>query len=127
MIEIISHSLLSMVVACTIKLYLFSKHSPAKIKLSISYHPYKSYLPTTYFIIKSRFLTSEQMYHYLRDIRAHSDLANIVIIGKQINYEELFKNHYRIFGVIDTSDNPSLVFVLKQIYRHLDALYQLKK
>lgn len=125
MIKVFPHSALSIFVAVIIKCYLTIHHTHSKIKLSLSYYPYKFYNPTTYFIIKSRFLTSDQMNFYLRDIRLHSECANIIIVGKNINYEELYKNHYRVFGVIDTTNNKSLAFIRAQIRFYLDSLYSL--
>ena len=127
MIEIFPHSPLSIFVAIVIKDYLISHQIYSKIKLSFSYYPYKYNSPTTYFIIKSKFLTSEKMNGYLQDIRTYSELATIIIIGDNINYADLLKNHYRIFGVIDTTENKSLTFIRNQIHFYLDGLYGLKK
>ncbi|MDQ8820140.1 hypothetical protein RFF58_03585 [Streptococcus ruminantium] len=123
MIEIFPNSLTSIFVTTVIKAYFLIKNIRKKSKLSLYYHPYKSDVPTTYFIIKSRLLTSDQLAFYLQDIRAHSDLANIIIIGSPINYEELFKDHYRAFGLIDTTENNSLKIIQKQIHFYLDGLY----
>ncbi|HFI0247136.1 TPA: hypothetical protein ACGO80_001156 [Streptococcus suis] len=127
MIKIFPHSLLSIFVSLVIQHYLFISQLHSKIKLSFSYYPYKSYIPTTYFIIKSNFLTSEQVTFFLEDIRKHSQLANIILIGSNIDYEELYRNHYRVFGVIDTTENKSLTFIRDQIHFYLDGLYGLKK
>ncbi|SUN58006.1 Uncharacterised protein [Streptococcus gallolyticus] len=127
MIKIFPHSLLSIFVSLVIQHYLFISQLHSKIKLSFSYYPYKSYIPTTYFIIKSNFLTSEQVTFFLEDIRRHSQLANIILIGSNIDYEELYRNHYRVFGVIDTTENKSLTFIRDQIHFYLDGLYGLKK
>ncbi|MBM7635563.1 hypothetical protein JOC31_000356 [Streptococcus saliviloxodontae] len=124
MIEVISRSVLSIFVAIIIKIYLINHKIYSKITLSFSYYPYKYDSYTTYFIIKSQFLTSEQMSFYLQEIRNHSELANIIIIGKNIDYEELFKNHFRIFGVIDTTNNRSLTFIRAQVHFYLDGLYR---
>ncbi|BDD40899.1 hypothetical protein GUT184_11630 [Streptococcus ruminantium] len=120
MIEIFPNSLTSIFVTTVIKAYFLIKNIRKKSKLSLYYHPYKSDVPTTYFIIKSKLLTSDQMAFYLQDIRAHSDLANIIIIGSHI---ELFKDYYRAFGVIDTTENNSLKIIQKQIHFYLDGLY----
>ncbi|HFI0322037.1 TPA: hypothetical protein ACGOWE_000921 [Streptococcus suis] len=126
MIKIFPHSLLSIFVSLVIQHYLFISQLHSKIKLSFSYYPYKSYIPTTYFIIKSNFLTSEQVTFFLEDIRRHSQLANIILIGSNIDYEELYRNHYRVFGVIDTTENKSLTSIRDQIHFYLDGLYGLK-
>ncbi|GGE28942.1 hypothetical protein [Streptococcus himalayensis] len=123
MIEIFPNSLISFFIALITKIYLLSKRKYRDIKISLYYHPYKSHIPTTYFIIKSMFLSANQLNLYLQDIRAHSELANIIIIGSHINYEELFRNHYRVFGVIDTTENKSLKFIRNQIHFYLDSLY----
>ena len=127
MITIFPHSILSIFVAAVVKYYLIKQRTQSKIKLSLTYYPYKSYISTTHFIIKSKYLTSEQMTDYIRDIRTHSEFANIIIIGDNINYADLLKNHYRIFGVIDTTENKSLTFIRNQIHFYLDGLYGLKK
>lgn len=127
MIKILSYSPLSIFVAVIIKSYLISHRIYSKVKLSFSHYPYRYDNTTTYFIIKSQFLTSEQMNACLQDIRTHTELANIIIIGKDINYEELFKNHYRVFGVIDTTNSKSLTFIKDQVQFYLDGLYGLKK
>ncbi|MGT2756545.1 hypothetical protein [Streptococcus ovuberis] len=124
MINILPYSPLSIFSAIIIKGYLISHQIYSKIKLSFSYYPYNSYTPTTYFIIKSKYLTSDQMNGYLRDIRTYSELATIIIIGQNIDYEELFKNHYRVFGVIDITENKSLTFLRNQIHFYLDGLYK---
>nr|WP_052123875.1 hypothetical protein [Streptococcus phocae] len=66
------------------------------------------------------------MYAYLDDIRKHSDYANIIILGSYINYEKIFRNHYRVFGVIDTTTNKSFKFIRDQIHFYLDELYSQK-
>lgn len=123
MIEIFPISWLSIVMIAIVKYYLILHNINKQIKLIFYYRPYKSHSPTVYFIIKSRFLKSEKMYSYLRDIRSRSDLATIIIIGSHINYDELFKNHYRVFGVIDTTEDKSLAFIRDQVHFYLDALY----
>ncbi|MBF0818203.1 hypothetical protein IR145_13375 [Streptococcus danieliae] len=68
-------------------------------------------------------MTSDQLHLYLQDIRRHSERANIIIIGHPIDYEALFKHHYRVFGIIDTTKNKSLRFIKSQIHFYLDGLY----
>lgn len=123
MIEIFPISWLSIVLIAIVKYYLILHNINKQIKLIFYYQPYKSHSPTVYFIIKSIFLTPEKMYAYLEDIRSRSDLATIIIIGSHINYDELFKNHYRVFGVIDTTENKSLASIRDQVHFYLDALY----
>lgn len=127
MIEIFPNSLLSLFVALIVKMYLLSKKCHKKIKVTLSYNPYNSHIPITYFIIKSHFLSNDQMNSFLVDIRQRSHLVNIIIIGSQINYEELFKNHYQILGVIDITQDKSWNSIKKQIYFYLDYLYNYKK
>lgn len=123
MIEIFPYSLTSLLTALFVHLYLLSIKQWRYIKVALHYFPYKSYRPTTFFIIKSRFLTSKQMHTYLKDIREWSYHAQIIIVGKNINYEELFKNQYRIFGVIDTTANHSWGFLQEQIRFYLNPIY----
>lgn len=127
MIEIFPNSLISFFIAFITKIYLLSKTKYRDIKISLYYHPYKSHVPTTYFIIKSIFLSANQLNFYLQDIRTRSELANIIIIGSHIDYEELYRNHYRVFGVIDTTETKSIKFIRNQIHLYLDSLYGSKK
>ena len=81
------------------------------------------YNTTTYFIIKSMFLSSDTMYSYIEDIRLHSEFAHIIIIGSDIDYDKLFRSHYRIFGVVDTTRNYSLQSIRQEIHSYLDGIY----
>lgn len=123
MIEIFPYTMTNLITAFIVKTYFFLNKRQYKIKISTHYYPYKDYFPTTYFIIKSKQLTYEKMHFYLKDIRERSQLANIILIGSDIDYEELFSNHYRIFGVIDTSDNKSWKYLKEQIYFYLDGIF----
>lgn len=123
MIEIFPYSLTSLYTAFIIKIYLIIKKKHNKVKLTLHYHPYKSHFPTTYFIIKSRGLTYENMHTYLKDIRERSQQARIIIVGSDINYHELFQKHYRVFGVIDTSENKSWKYLKEQVFFYLDGIY----
>lgn len=123
MIVIFTFSLLQIIVACLVRVYLLTHKTYPKIKIRCHYFYYKSNLPTTYFIIKSKRLLSEQMNAYLRDIRARSEQTNIIIIGNHIDYEELYRNHYRVFGVIDLTNNKYLIFINNQTHFYLDSIY----
>ncbi|TWS99270.1 hypothetical protein FRX57_00840 [Streptococcus cuniculipharyngis] len=67
------------------------------------------------------------MFHYLENIRTYSQSANIIIIGSHIDYDKLYKNHYRIFGIIDTTKNKSLTFIREQIHLYMKAIYHTNK
>lgn len=121
MIQIFPHSFLSMMTTVIVHLYFLFKRKI--IKTSLWYYPYKSHQPTIYFIIRTGFLTWEQLTLYLQDIRKHSEFAKIIIIGRDIDYEFLLKNHYRVFGVIDTSERKSPLFIWKQVCFYLDGIY----
>lgn len=121
-IQILHYSLLGYGLKIYLKNY-FKQYSSSQFKIISSNRLIYKYKSQIYFIIKSIFLTPEKMYAYLEDIRSRSDLATIIIIGSHINYDELFKNHYRVFGVIDTTENKSLAFIRDQVHFYLDALY----
>ncbi|HFR3265902.1 TPA: hypothetical protein ACHU3M_002068, partial [Streptococcus suis] len=71
----------------------------------------------------SSFLKSEQVDELLKEIRMRYVQSHIILIGSHINYEEIYKNHYRVFGVIDTTTNQSFKFIRDQIHFYLDELY----
>lgn len=123
MIEIFPISIFGLFIAILTKIFFLGKKIGYKVKMTFHYHHFKSHIPTTYFIIKTKRLTDEKMYFYLQDIRMQSELANIIIIGSDIDYGRLFKNHYRVFGVIDTSEDKSLKSIKKQLDAYLHTLY----
>lgn len=121
MIQVFPLSITSLYVAFVIKCYLV-RHW-IKTKFTFTYQHYQSQLPVTYFIIKKS-LTWSQLNDYLQDIRQRSELANIIIIGSDIDYEGLFKKHYRILGIIDTSNTKSLTFIRRQVHGYLERIYE---
>lgn len=123
MIEIFPISIFGLFIAILTKIFFLGKKIGYKVKMTFHYHHFKSHIPTTYFIIKTKRLTDEKMYFYLQDIRMQSELANIIIIGSNIDYGGLFKNYYRVFGVIDTSEDKSLKSIKKQLDAYLHTLY----
>ena len=64
---------------------------------------------------------------YLKSIQFRSNKAKVIIIGSQIDYDELYRNHYSVFGVIDITNNRSLKYIKEKIHFYLDGLYELKK
>ena len=123
MIEIFPISIFSLFIALLTKIFFLGKKLGYRVKMTFHYHHFKSHIPTTYFIIKTKRLTDEKMHFYLKDIREQSELANIIIIGSNIDYGGLFKNYYRVFGVIDTSEDKSLKSIKKQLDAYLQTLY----
>ncbi|MFX3948123.1 hypothetical protein ACJBW9_01225 [Streptococcus suis] len=108
-IQILHRSLLGYVLSIYIKYYL--KKYLFKIKIVSGKHLKYKYRVHTYFIIKSSFLKSEQVDELLKEIRMRYVQSHIILIGSHINYEEIYKNHYRVFGVIDTTTNQSFKFI----------------
>ena len=90
MIEIFPISIFGLFIAILTKIFFLGKKIGYKVKMTFHYHHFKSHIPTTYFIIKTKRLTDEKMYFYLQDIRMQSELANIIIIGSNIDYGGLF-------------------------------------
>ncbi|WP_236562960.1 hypothetical protein [Streptococcus halichoeri] len=125
-IQILHRSLLGYGIRAYID-YYFKRHPIKAAKIVSSKHINYKYKSNIYFIIKSFFMTSNQMYKYLDDIRLTHFHASIIIIGSHIDYEEIFKKHYRVFGVIDTTTNKSFTFIRDQISFYLDSLYNSKK
>lgn len=121
-IQVLHRSLLGYGIGVYIN-YYFKRHLFKTAKIISSGHINYKYKSHTYFIIKSLFLTSSQMYDYLKEIRMRHTHASIILIGSHINYEEIFKNHYRVFGVIDTTANKSFKFIRDQIRYYLNSLY----
>ena len=50
--------------------------------------------------------------------------GKIIIVGENIDYELLFKNHYLVFGVIDRTNDHSLNFLKQQIWFYLEEIYR---
>ena len=53
--------------------------------------------------------------------------SEVIIIGSQIDYDELYRNHYSVFGVIDITKNKSLKYIKEKIHFYLEELYKFKK
>ncbi|WP_235230876.1 hypothetical protein [Streptococcus mitis] len=121
-IQILHFSLLEYIIAHNINSYI-KENISTKTRIIDSRHIIYSYNTTTYFIIKSMFLSSNTMYSYIEDIRLRSEFANIIIIGSYIDYDKLFRSHYKIFGVIDTARNHSLQSIRQEIHSYLDGIY----
>lgn len=125
-IQILHYSLFGCILSLYLKYYFFNKtFKNTKILQGhkINYK-YKSY---TYFIIKSRSLTSKKMKLYLKSIQSSSKKSEVIIIGSQIDYDELYRNHYSVFGVIDITNNKSLKYIKEKIHFYLEDLYEFKQ
>ena len=64
---------------------------------------------------------------YLKSIQFSSKKSEVIIIGSQIDYDELYRNHYSVFGVIDITNNKSLKYIKKKIHFYLEEIYEFKK
>ena len=125
-IQILHYSLFGYILSLYLK-YYFLKKTFKNTKIlqghKINYK-YKSY---TYFIIKSGSLTSKKMKLYLKSIQFSSKKSEVIIIGSQIDYDELYRNHYSVFGVIDITNNKSLKYIKEKIHFYLEEIYEFKK
>lgn len=125
-IQILHSSLFGYILSLYLK-YYFLKKIVKNTKILQGHKINYKYKSSIYFIIKSGFLTSEKMNLYLKSIQFYSKKSEIIIIGSQIDYDELYRNHYRVFGVIDITNDKSLTFIKDKVHFYLDGLYELKK
>ena len=125
-IQILHSSLFGYILYLYLK-YYFLKKIVKNTKILQGHKINYKYKSSIYFIIKSGFLTSEKMNLYLKSIQFHSKKSEIIIIGSQIDYDELYRNHYRVFGVIDITNDKSLTFIKDKVHFYLVGLYELKK
>ncbi|RRD33838.1 hypothetical protein [Streptococcus sp. OH4692_COT-348] len=127
-IQILHYSLFGYILSLYLKYYFFKKIKTFKNTKILQGHKinYK-YKSSTYFIIKSRSLTSKKMKLYLKSIQFHSKKSEVIIIGSQIDYDELYRNHYSVFGVIDITNNKSLKYIKEKIHFYLEEIYEFKK
>ena len=126
--QILHYSLFGYILSLYLKYYFFKKIKTFKNTKILQGHKinYK-YKSSTYFIIKSRSLTSKKMKLYLKSIQFHSKKSEVIIIGSQIDYDELYRNHFSVFGVIDITNNKSLKYIKYKIHFYLEELYEFKK
>ena len=122
-IQILHYSLFGYILSLYLKYYFFKKNTKILQGHQINYK-YKS---STYFIIKSGSLTSKKMKLYLKSIQLSSKKSEVIIIGSQIDYDELYRNHYSVFGVIDITNNKSLKYIKEKIHFYLEEIYEFKK
>lgn len=66
MIEIFPISIFSLFIALLTKIFFSRKKLGYRVKMTFHYHHFKSHIPTTYFIIKTKRLTDEKMHFYLK-------------------------------------------------------------
>lgn len=64
---------------------------------------------------------------YLKSVQSSSKKSEAIIIGSQIDYDELYRNHYSVFGVIDITNNKSLKYIKEKIHFYLEELYEFKQ
>ena len=125
-IQILHSSLFGYILSLYLK-YYFLKKIVKNTKILQGHKINYKYKSSIYFIIKSGFLTSEKMNLYLKSIQFHSKKSEIIIIGSQIDYDELYRNHYSVFGVIDITNNKSLKYIKEKIHFYLEEIYEFKK
>ena len=125
-IQILHSSLFGYILSLYLK-YYFLKKTFKNTKILQGYKINYKYKSSTYFIIKSGFLTSKKMKLYLKSIQFSSKKSEVIIIGSQIDYDELYRNHYSVFGVIDITNNKSLKYIKEKIHFYLEEIYEFKK
>ena len=125
-IQILHSSLFGYILSLYLKYYFFKKTFKNTKILQGNKINYK-YKSSTYFIIKSGSLTSKKMKLYLKSIQFSSKKSEVIIIGSQIDYDELYRNHYSVFGVIDITNNKSLKYIKEKIHFYLEEIYEFKK
>jgi len=125
-IQILHYSLFGYILSLYLKYYFFNK-TFKNTKILQGHKINLKYKSSTYFIIKSRSLTSKKMKLYLKSIQFSSKKSEVIIIGSQIDYDELYRNHYSVFGVIDITNNKSLKYIKEKIHFYLEELYEFKK
>lgn len=125
-IQILHYSLFGYILSLYLK-YYFLKKTFKNTKILQGYKINYKYKSSTYFIIKSGFLTSKKMKLYLKSIQFSSKKSEVIIIGSQIDYDELYRNHYSVFGVIDITNNKSLKYIKEKIHFYLEEIYEFKQ
>jgi len=113
-IQILHYSLFGYILSLYLK-YYFLKKTFKNTKILQGHKINYKYKSSTYFIIKSGALTSKKMKLYLKSIQFSSKKSEVIIIGSQIDYDELYRNHYSVFGVIDITNNKSLKYIKEKI------------
>ena len=124
--QILHYSLFGYILSLYLKYYFFKKTFKNTKILQGNKINYK-YKSSTYFIIKSGSLTSKKMKLYLKSIQFSSKKSEVIIIGSQIDYDELYRNHFSVFGVIDITNNKSLKYIKEKIHFYLEELCEFKK
>lgn len=125
-IQILHYSLFGYILSLYLK-YYFLKKTFKNTKILLGHKINYKYKSSTYFIIKSGSLISKKMKLYLKSIQFSSKKSEVIIIGSQIDYDELYRNHYSVFGVIDITNNKSLKYIKEKIHFYLEEIYEFKK
>lgn len=125
MIQIQPYSFISSISLYFTALYLRTIHQFFKIKLRLTHPAQRTFRPTTYFVVQSKFFSFKDATKRIETIRKYDKRGKIVLIGEHIDYELLFRNHYLVFGVIDRTNDHSLKFLKQQIWFYLEEIYRL--
>lgn len=125
-IQILHYSLFGYILSLYLK-YYFLKKTFKNTKILQGHKINYKYKSSTYFIIKSGSLTSKKMKLYLKSIQFSSKKSEVIIIVSQIDYDELYRNHFSVFGVIDITNNKSLKYIKEKIHFYLEEIYEFKK
>ena len=125
-IQILHYSLFGYILSLYLK-YYFLKKTFKNTKILQGHKINYKYKSSTYFIIKSGALTSKKMKLYLKSIQFSSKKSEVIIIVSQIDYDELYRNHFSVFGVIDITNNKSLKYIKEKIHFYLEEIYEFKK
>lgn len=125
MIQIYYFSLKGLLTSYFIACYLHSLHLLRRVKLRFFLTRHYRYRSSIYFIIYPSFLKrpEKQVYAAIERIRKTDTYGHIILIGKHIDYEHLFRHHYRIYGVIDQTENPSWSYLKRQISYYLEGCF----
>ena len=124
MIQIQPYSFISSIFLYFTALYLRTIHQFFKIKLRLTHPAQRTFRPTTYFVVQSKFFSFEDATKRIETIRKYDKMGKIILIGEHIDYELLFRNHYLVFGVIDRTNDHSLKFLKEQIWFYLAGIYK---
>lgn len=85
--------------------YLKNRYPRTAFKILQSFKANLPHQSNTYFIINEDICLNEQSLEVVKNIRRNDQFGYIILISKNIDYQQLFRSHINFLEIIDCDNN----------------------
>lgn len=85
--------------------YLKNRYPRTTFKILQSFKPDLSHQSNTYFIINEDICLNEEALEAVKNIRKNDQFGYIILISKNIDYQQLFRSHINFLEIIECDNN----------------------